>query len=92
MKKLAAILLGCFLAGNFVAVAETKEADQKWLEAVEKMVTQGEKRVSTPNQDRVNLLKQWGDKKGYTVKVTQTDKGYSVEVTPKAASKAVARN
>ncbi|HEY5914667.1 MAG TPA: hypothetical protein VJA21_29100 [Verrucomicrobiae bacterium] len=91
MKKLTAVLLGCILAFNFAAFAEVKEADQKWLEAVEKMVTKGEKKITTPNEDRVNLLKAWGDKKGYAVKVTKTEKSYSLEVTPKEAPKAVAQ-
>ena len=80
------------LAINFAALGETKEADKKWLEAVEKMVTQGEKKVTTPNEDRVNLLKEWGGKKGYTVKVTKTEKGYSVELAPKQNAKTVAKN
>ena len=91
MKKLAAVLLGCVLTFNFAALGEVKEADQKWLEAVQKMVTKGEKKISTPNEDRVNLLKEWGSKKGYTVKVTKTEKGYNIEVAPKEPSKAVAQ-
>lgn len=92
MKKYAVVLLGCFLTLGFPAFGEVKEADQKWLEAVEKMVTKGEKRVSTPNEDRVNLLKEWGGKKGYTVKVAKTEKGYTVELAPKENAKSVAKN
>lgn len=91
MKKFTAVLLGCVLTFSFAAFAEVKEADQKWLEAVEKMVTKGEKKISTPNLDRVNLLKEWGGKKGYTIKATKTEKGYSIEVAPKD-TKAIARN
>lgn len=92
MKKCAAVLLGCLLTFNFVAIAETKEADQKWLVAVEKMVTKGEKKISTPSEERANLLKQWADKKGYVVKATKTERGFSLELTPKETSKPVARN
>ncbi len=91
MKKLAAVLLGCTLAFTFTAFGQVKDADQKWLAAVEKMVTQGEKKVTTPKEERVKLLKDWSDKKGYTVKVTKTDSGYTVEVN-KARSSAVAKN
>jgi hypothetical protein len=41
MKKLALLLLGCSLAFNFTALGELKDADQKWLEAVQKMVAKG---------------------------------------------------
>jgi hypothetical protein len=91
MKKFAAVLLGCALTFGFTSLAETTPADQKWLEAVEKMVTNGEKKVSTPKEERVALLKEWSGKKGYTVKVTKNDKGYVIELTPKASSNTVAR-
>lgn len=87
MKKLAAVMLGCLLTFNFTALAAPKEADQKWLDTVEKMVINGEKKLSTPSEDRVNLLKEWGTKKGYTVTATKTEKGYSIEVTAKTVAK-----
>jgi hypothetical protein len=91
MKKLTAILLGCSLTVFAALAAEPSAADQKWLETVEKMVTGGEKRVSTPSEERVNLLKEWGTKKGYALKVTKTERGYSVEVTGKEAAGGIAR-
>lgn len=87
MKRLAAVILGCLLTFTLVATAAPKEADQKWLDAVEKMVTNGEKKLSTPSEDRVALVKEWGQKKGYTVTATKTEKGYSIEVTPKTVAK-----
>lgn len=87
MKKLAALLLGCLLAFDFTAMAQAKDADQKWLEAVEKMVAKGEKKVTTPAETRVNLLKEWGSKKGYTVKVTKTETGFNIELTRQLAQK-----
>ena len=65
MKKLAVLLLGCALTFSLAALGETKDADQKWLEAVQKMVEKGEKKVSTPKEARANLLKEWGKKNGY---------------------------
>jgi hypothetical protein len=87
MKKFAVLLLGCSLAFNFAALAETKDADQKWLEAVQKMVVKGENKVSTPNEARANLLKEWGSKNGYSVKATKTESGYSIEVSKGLAQK-----
>ena len=88
MKKLAALLLGCALTFGFATLAgEVKAADQKWLEAVQKMVTKGEKTVSTPNADRANLLKEWAAKNGYSVKATKTETGYSIEVSKDLAQK-----
>jgi hypothetical protein len=87
MKKFALLLLGCSLAFNFASLGETTEADQKWLEAVQKMVAKGEKRVSTPNEARANLLKEWGSKHGYAVKTTKTESGYSLEVSKSLAQR-----
>ena len=87
MKKIVVLLLGCCLTFNFAALGEPKEADQKWLEAVQKMVTKGESKVSTPNQVRADLLQEWGSKHGYTVKVTKTASGYSLEVSKTLAQK-----
>jgi hypothetical protein len=87
MKKLAVLLLGTLLTFNLVALGQPKEADQKWLEAVQKMVAKGERKVSTPNEDRANLLKEWGAKNGYSVKVTKAETGYSIEVSKSLAQK-----
>ena len=87
MKKFAVLLLGCALTFNLAALGETKDADQKWLEAVQKMVEKGEKKVSTPKETRANLLKDWGKKNGYSVKATKTEAGYSIEVSKSLAQK-----
>ena len=87
MKKLAVLLLGFSLTFTFAALGEVKAADQKWLEAVQKMVAKGEKTVSTPNADRVSLLKEWGGKNGYSVKATKTEAGYSIEISKSLAKK-----
>ena len=87
MKKLAVLLLGCSLTFSFAALGGTNDGDQKWLEAVQKMVAKGESRLSTPNEVRANLLKECGSKNGYSVKVTRTDTGYSVEVSKSLAQK-----
>jgi hypothetical protein len=88
MKKLAAVLLGAFISVTFATLGEPiKEADQKWLDTVEKMAAKGEKRISTPSEVRVNLLKDWGVKRGYSVKATKTETGDSVEVSKSLAQK-----
>ena len=91
MKKLTASLLGCLLLASFAFAGEPNAADQRWLQAVEKMVVKGEKKVSTPNESRANLLKEWAATKGYSVKVTKTDTGYSIEVSGKEATKSLAQ-
>lgn len=87
MKKLNAIILGCLLTTGFAFAGEPSAADQKWLTAVEKMVTDGKSSISTSEETRANLLKEWAEKKGYTAKVEKTDKGFRVDV-----SKSVAKN
>lgn len=87
MKKLAVLLLGCCLTLNFAALGGPSEADQKWLEVVQKMVAKGESRVSTPKEVRADLLKEWGNKNGYSVKVTKTEAGYTLEVLKTLAQK-----
>jgi hypothetical protein len=87
MKKLAVLLLGFALTFNLAALGETNDADQKWLEAVQKMVANGEYKVSTPKEVRVNLLKEWGTKNGYSVKVTKAETGYTIEVSKSLAQK-----
>jgi hypothetical protein len=84
VKKLT-ILLGCLLVASFALASEPSVADQKWLQAVQKMVAHGEKKVSTPNEDRVSLLKDWAGKNGYSVEVTKTSNGFSIDVSSKEA-------
>ena len=88
MKRIVVLALAGVLATFcFAALAETKPTDQKWLEAVQEMVTKGQSKVSTPSEERVNLLKAWGKDHGYIVKVTKTDAGYKIEVTKELAQK-----
>ena len=89
--KLSAVFLGCLLTSGFLALAEPSEADQKWLKTVEQMVTKGDKKLSTPSESRVTLLKEWGKKNGYAVEVTKTEKGFALEVSKKDAAKTVAQ-
>jgi hypothetical protein len=79
MKKIIALTLGLALAVNFAAQAEPTSADQKWLEVVQRIVSKGETRISTPSQERVTLFKQWAVKSGYAVVVNKTDLGYRLE-------------
>jgi hypothetical protein len=91
MKKFAVLLLGSCLITGYAFAGEPTAADQKWLQAVEKLVADGQKKVSTPSQDRANLLKEWAAKNGYSVQVTKTDAGFSLEVSGKAAAAHIAQ-
>jgi hypothetical protein len=82
MKKLVALFLGSLLVISYVAAGDSSaDANQKWLAAVEKMVKSGDTRVSTPDEDRVKLLKKWAAQKGYTAEVAKTEMGFKIELT-----------
>jgi hypothetical protein len=85
MKTLSAILLGCLLATTNVLADTNNEADKKWLEVVSSMVSEGQTKVSTPNEQRVTLVKDWAAKNGYSVAVTKVDAGYQIEFTRQLA-------
>jgi hypothetical protein len=85
MKRLA--LLVAVLGFCLAAYAEPTAADQKWLEAVQKMVIAGQTKVSTPSQERVTMLKNWAGGQGYSVEVVKTDAGYRVDLTKHLARK-----
>jgi hypothetical protein len=87
MRKIAAVIASCLLIAGSNAMADPSAADQKWLEAVQKMVEKGQTKVSTPSQERVDLLKKWAAERGFSVDVAKTDAGYRIELT-----KSVARN
>jgi hypothetical protein len=59
---------------------EATQADQKWLDAVSKMVAKGKTEVSTPSEVRATLLKEWSEKQGYAVNVTKTEAGFQIQV------------
>ena len=83
MKKLLIVALGCLLTSTVAFSGETSAADQKWLSAVEKMVSEGQTTVSTPQETRVKLLKEWAGKNGYSVNVTKSDKGFNAKLSKK---------
>ena len=87
--KIAKMLVLALFLGSGLAFADTAatEADQKWLQAVEKMVAAGQTKVSTPSETRVSLLKEWAEKKGYAASSSKTGNGYQIEL-----SKSVAKN
>ena len=87
MKKLTVIAIGCLLTLNLALADNPSTANQKWLTVVESMVAEGHTTVSTPSKDRIDLLKDWAKKKGYSVEVTQKDKSYRATL-----SKPVAKN
>jgi hypothetical protein len=85
MKKLVC-LIALVVATSF-ALAETNEADKKWLDVVQKMVKDGKTQISTPSQERVDLLKEWGRKQGYSVTVNKTEAGFRLELGKLVAKK-----
>ena len=87
MKRITIVALGCLLTLNIALAADPAPSDQKWLTAVEKMVTQGGTTISTPSKDRVDLLKDWAKKKGFSIEVTKSDKGYRAELSAKRTAK-----
>ncbi len=78
-------MLGCLLTFQISAFAEPTSADQKWLEAVKTMVVNGETKISTPSQQRVDLLKEWAAKNGYSVQVAKTERGFRLDVSRRLA-------
>lgn len=87
MKKLTALTAACVLIAGLAFAGQPNEADQKWLEVVQKKVTEGQTKVSTPSQERVTLLKEWAGKNGYTVAVNQSEHGYRLELAKNVAQK-----
>ena len=91
MKKLTACLLGCVLSASFALAGEPSAADQKWLKAVETMVSKGENKVTTPKDERVALVKEWASKNGYSVKVTKSGNAFILELQTKQADRTIAQ-
>lgn len=81
MKKLIALTAACALFAGVALAGQPSEADQKWLEVVQKKVAGGQTRISTPLEERVALLKDWAAKNGYNISVSQSEKGYRLQLT-----------
>jgi hypothetical protein len=91
MKRMILAAIGCFLTLNLALAGEPSAADQKWMAVVQKMVVEGQNTISTPSQDRIELLKDWAKKNGYTVQVAANDQGYRVTVSKAGSEKLVSR-
>lgn len=87
MKKLTAFTSALLLTAMLSFANTPSEADQKWLQAVEKKITEGQAQVSTPSETRVSLLKEWASTKGYSVNVTKTESSFQLEVNRAYAQK-----
>jgi hypothetical protein len=87
MKKLTALTAACVLIAGLSFAGQPSAADQKWLEVVQKKVTDGQTKLSTPSEERVTLLKEWAGKNGYTVAVNQSENGYRLELAKNVAQK-----
>jgi len=87
MKKAFALTAGCILFASLAFAGQPSAADQKWLEVVQKKVTEGQTKVSTPIEERVTLLKEWAGKHGYTVAVTQSERGFRLQLEKNVAQK-----
>ncbi len=86
MKKLTAFTSALLLTVGIAIAGTPSEADQKWLEVAQKKATEGQ-RISTPNEARAELLKEWAIAKGYSIEVTKTEKSFQIEVTRAYAQK-----
>jgi hypothetical protein len=91
MKRIAIIAAGLLLTLNLALASEPTPANQKWLATVEKMVAEGQNKVSTPDKDRIELLKDWAKKKGYTVEVASDKQGFNVVLSKPSREKLVSR-
>lgn len=87
MKKMIALALGGFLFASVTSAVPPSPADQKWLTVVEQKITEGQTKVSTPNEERVKLLKQWATQHGYSVTVTKVEDGFRLDVSKSLAGK-----
>lgn len=87
MKKLIALASGCLLFVGLAFADGATEADQKWLEVVQKKVTEGQTRISTPVEERVTLLKNWAGKNGYSVAVDKSENGFRLDLSKNLAQK-----
>lgn len=81
MKKIILAIVGILLVACTIATAEPSAADQKWLATVQKMTETGQAKVSTTSETRVQLLKDWAGKNGFTVEVVKTEAGFTLGVT-----------
>ncbi len=79
MKKLITLIAVCLLTGVSYG-GELSKADQKWSEAVEKMIAAGAATISTPAESRAKLAKELAEKRGRASKIEKTEKGYKVVV------------
>lgn len=86
MKKWTAFTSALLLTVGITLAGTPSEADQKWLEVAQKKAAKGQ-RVSTPNEARVELLKEWATTRGYSVEVTKIDKSFQLEVSRTFAQK-----
>jgi hypothetical protein len=87
MKKLTALIAACVLMTGLAFAGQNNEADQKWLEVVQKKVAEGQTKISTPVEERVTLLKDWADKNGYSVAVSKSENGYRLDLAKNVAQK-----
>lgn len=87
MKKLLALTSACMLIASIAIAGSPSEADQKWLQVVEKKINAGQTQISTPAPERVELLKQWAASNGYSAQVTQTSTSFRVEISKSLAQK-----
>lgn len=86
MKAFIAVVLSAALFSS-LAFAGPSEADQRWLTAVQQKVSAGDTSVTTPSQERVDLLKAWAEKNRYSVTVIKTDTGFRLTLTKSIAQK-----
>lgn len=93
MKRIIIASVACILTLKVALAAELTPADQKWITVVEKMVAEGHNTISTPDRNRIELLKNWAKTKGYSIEVAAApnDQGYRVKVSKPVGEKFVSR-
>ena len=87
MKNSIALTVACVLLVGLAFAGPTSEADQKWLEVVQKKIADGQTRISTPIEGRVSLLKEWAGTNNYTVTVSQSEHGYRLQLAKAVVQK-----
>jgi len=80
MKTLMAVILAGLMGATFLHAGEASEADKKWGTVVEKMITEGAVKISTPSAERVAIAKALAQKHGRKAEVAKTDTGYRISI------------
>jgi hypothetical protein len=87
IKRIIAIACVGVFSLSLATAGEPSQAEQKWLTVIEKKAGQGDTQVSTPSEERVNLLKEWAGKNNYSVTVRKSEGSYRMKLSKSLAKK-----